>query len=385
MAGSQLQTCCWILLVLFTLTTQEQLTDWDREGLSNNSTYEVDCTECSPGYGVVELCTAIQDTVCKECPAGTFNSRFSLDHPCSPCRTCGEWYYERIPCTASQDVTCEPCFVEKDLNVGGGGFGNEDFLKKCEGGEPPPAGVVLTKPPPLIFIPQIPMESSEKLPEPIPTLPPEKKITPHNQKIILNPVPPAFRTVKPGGEPPTPSENVTEGLVEIEGVAVTTGSTQWPMFVAILIGLLALVIVGALVTYHVFRKKEREKGMLIGTKCQSLMRMCRGPGLAMRRKPFYNSQELKYIDEDSDDEIVQHCGRPPSIIYKDPSKVKRKSSLLRMLKPNSNRGSSSGLRRSESAEKKIFECGKFCRTKIGIQNVRFTQIQALLIIVKKKK
>ncbi len=56
--------------------------------------------------------------------------------------------------------------------------------------------------------------------------------------------------------------------------------------------------------------------------------------LRVLRKPFYNSRDLRYIDEDSDDEIVLHVGRPTSIHYQSPrpvhrvSKRRRKSSLF---------------------------------------------------------
>ncbi len=40
------------------------------------------------------------------------------------------------------------------------------------------------------------------------------------------------------------------------------------------------------------------------------------------RRPFYRSRDLRYIDEDSDDEVVHQVGRPPSIYYNDDKRTK---------------------------------------------------------------
>ena len=56
--------------------------------------------------------------------------------------------------------------------------------------------------------------------------------------------------------------------------------------------------------------------------------------MRLLRRPFYNSRDLRYIDEDSDDEIVQHVGRPPSIHYQSPRppRAKRRRSSLMGIK-----------------------------------------------------
>ncbi len=84
------------------------------------------CSDCAPGYGVITVCNATHDTVCGACPPGTFSAVYSAELPCEPCGVCSEGYYQRTPCVAMQDVNCVLCFN------GGGGFGNEDFLRKCE-------------------------------------------------------------------------------------------------------------------------------------------------------------------------------------------------------------------------------------------------------------
>lgn len=163
---------------------KDLLTDLERERLENkgqdffNRTQDEDaCRQCPPGFGVVILCTNDQDTICKECPAGTFNSKFTLDHPCSPCKTCGQWYYERTPCTPSQDVVCEPCFPP-DGRETGGGYGNENFLQKCEG-QKPPNGVIFTRPS-LPVSPSTAMSTEgsrlPEMPEKEPSFPPWKAI-----------------------------------------------------------------------------------------------------------------------------------------------------------------------------------------------------------------
>ena len=84
------------------------------------------CSHCEPGYGVITVCNATHDTVCAACPPGTFSAVYSAQLPCQPCGVCSEGYYQRTPCVPMQDVNCVLCFN------GGGGFGNEDFLRKCE-------------------------------------------------------------------------------------------------------------------------------------------------------------------------------------------------------------------------------------------------------------
>ncbi len=53
---------------------------------------------------------------------------------------------------------------------------------------------------------------------------------------------------------------------------------------------------------------------------------------SLRRKSWYNSREIKFLDEDSLDEIVIHTGRPPSVNYKDIENRKRKrKSILEIM------------------------------------------------------
>ncbi len=84
------------------------------------------CRFCAPGYGVVALCNGTQDTTCAPCPVGTYNDKYTMDKPCTLCGSCDPDFYERTPCISDQDVNCASCVIN------GGGFGNEDFLRKCE-------------------------------------------------------------------------------------------------------------------------------------------------------------------------------------------------------------------------------------------------------------
>ena len=86
----------------------------------------ISCSVCAPGFGVISLCNGTRDTVCAECLPGTYNDVYTANQPCKPCSSCPDGHYERTPCITLQDVNCAMC------HTNGGGFGNEDFLRKCE-------------------------------------------------------------------------------------------------------------------------------------------------------------------------------------------------------------------------------------------------------------
>ena len=80
--------------------------------------------------------------------------------------------------------------------------------------------------------------------------------------------------------------------------------------------------------------------------------------MRLLRRPFYNSRDLRYIDEDSDDEIVLHVGRPPSIHYQSPRPqrqhhAKRRRSSLMGIKLGGHRKSSASNRRRKSRRRYV--------------------------------
>ncbi|XP_023371025.1 tumor necrosis factor receptor superfamily member 14 isoform X2 [Otolemur garnettii] len=63
-------------------------------------------TLCRPGQRVQERGTERQDTVCQDCPPGTFSPNGSLEE-CQPWTECSGWVMkETEPGTSSSDVTC---------------------------------------------------------------------------------------------------------------------------------------------------------------------------------------------------------------------------------------------------------------------------------------
>ena len=80
--------------------------------------------------------------------------------------------------------------------------------------------------------------------------------------------------------------------------------------------------------------------------------------MRLLRRPFYNSRDLRYIDEDSDDEIVLHVGRPPSIHYQSPrpqrqDHAKRRRSSLMGINFGGHRKSSASNRRRKSRRRYV--------------------------------
>ncbi|XP_005404220.1 PREDICTED: tumor necrosis factor receptor superfamily member 14 isoform X2 [Chinchilla lanigera] len=75
-------------------------------------------TTCHPGQRVKERGTSSRDTLCADCPLGTFSPNGTLDQ-CLPWTRCSGWLQgETEPGTSSKDVTCSfswasilvPCF-----------------------------------------------------------------------------------------------------------------------------------------------------------------------------------------------------------------------------------------------------------------------------------
>ncbi|NXJ70151.1 TNR16 factor, partial [Rostratula benghalensis] len=65
-----------------------------------------ECQVCEVGFGLVYPCRDTQDTVCEECPEGTFSSEANFVDPCLPCTTCEENEVMVKECTAISDAEC---------------------------------------------------------------------------------------------------------------------------------------------------------------------------------------------------------------------------------------------------------------------------------------
>ncbi|XP_066554539.1 tumor necrosis factor receptor superfamily member 16 [Amia ocellicauda] len=69
------------------------------------------CTVCPQGQGVLVDCSNNMDTICEQCPEGTFSNQDSTMEPCLPCTICEEdLEIEIAQCTATSDTIC------RDLN-----------------------------------------------------------------------------------------------------------------------------------------------------------------------------------------------------------------------------------------------------------------------------
>lgn len=65
-----------------------------------------ECRVCEVGFGLMFPCQDLQDTVCEECPEGTFSSEANFVDPCLPCTTCEENEVLVKECTAVSDAEC---------------------------------------------------------------------------------------------------------------------------------------------------------------------------------------------------------------------------------------------------------------------------------------
>ncbi|XP_009999339.1 PREDICTED: tumor necrosis factor receptor superfamily member 16, partial [Chaetura pelagica] len=65
-----------------------------------------ECRVCQVGFGLMFPCQGTQDTVCEECPEGTFSSDANFVDPCLPCTTCEDNEVLVKECTATSDAEC---------------------------------------------------------------------------------------------------------------------------------------------------------------------------------------------------------------------------------------------------------------------------------------
>uniref|UniRef100_A0A8B9SYT3 Nerve growth factor receptor n=1 Tax=Anas platyrhynchos TaxID=8839 RepID=A0A8B9SYT3_ANAPL len=65
-----------------------------------------ECRVCEVGFGLMFPCRDSQDTVCEECPEGTFSDEANFVDPCLPCTICEENEVMVKECTATSDAEC---------------------------------------------------------------------------------------------------------------------------------------------------------------------------------------------------------------------------------------------------------------------------------------
>ncbi|KAM8795432.1 tumor necrosis factor receptor superfamily member 16-like [Eudromia elegans] len=65
-----------------------------------------ECRLCGAGSGLVFPCGGTQDTVCEECPEGTFSDEANFVDPCLPCTICEDNEVLLTECTATSDAEC---------------------------------------------------------------------------------------------------------------------------------------------------------------------------------------------------------------------------------------------------------------------------------------
>lgn len=98
----------------------------------------VACRMCSPGFGLVSLCTSKAETVCEPCVEGA-NFSDSEPHfkPCTPCSKCGKGMYTEVSCTTETDTFCDSCQAARQIlgadidNVLNPMLQNLEYLRGC--------------------------------------------------------------------------------------------------------------------------------------------------------------------------------------------------------------------------------------------------------------
>lgn len=65
------------------------------------------CRVCEVGSGLVFSCQDKQNTVCEECPDGTYSDEANHVDPCLPCTVCEDTERQLRECTRWADAECE--------------------------------------------------------------------------------------------------------------------------------------------------------------------------------------------------------------------------------------------------------------------------------------
>ena len=97
------------------------------------------CRVCEAGSGLVFSCQDKQNTVCEECPDGTYSDEANHVDPCLPCTVCEDTERQLRECTRWADAECEG---EQRRGCGRRGGGRPGVRK----GLPWPAGPADTLP-----------------------------------------------------------------------------------------------------------------------------------------------------------------------------------------------------------------------------------------------
>ncbi|ESO89552.1 hypothetical protein LOTGIDRAFT_68416, partial [Lottia gigantea] len=64
------------------------------------------CSQCPIGTYVVETCSKSKDTVCRECPAGSYSARENSSR-CLRCTDCADYGMSNVTeCNETKDTTC---------------------------------------------------------------------------------------------------------------------------------------------------------------------------------------------------------------------------------------------------------------------------------------
>ncbi|XP_061173511.1 uncharacterized protein LOC133182671 [Saccostrea echinata] len=68
-----------------------------------------DCRQCKAGHYARRTCNELHDTVCAQCPVGTYTPESNTRELCYSCSTCKEGYFVIKSCTFRHDTVCGSC------------------------------------------------------------------------------------------------------------------------------------------------------------------------------------------------------------------------------------------------------------------------------------
>lgn len=84
------------------------------------------CRVCEAGSGLVFSCQDKQNTVCEECPDGTYSDEANHVDPCLPCTVCEDTERQLRECTRWADAECEGECARSGPGAGRLGPGRQD-------------------------------------------------------------------------------------------------------------------------------------------------------------------------------------------------------------------------------------------------------------------
>lgn len=68
-----------------------------------------DCRQCKAGHYAKRHCNEFHDTICAQCPEGTYTPKSNTRELCFSCSTCRKGFFEIKSCTFRQDTVCGSC------------------------------------------------------------------------------------------------------------------------------------------------------------------------------------------------------------------------------------------------------------------------------------